>query len=393
MNQMKHLFLLDPDIIFLNHGSFGACPMPVFETYQNWQRQIEREPVEFLGRLSTQLLAESRQRLATYLGVKSDEVVYFTNPTTAINMVARNLFKLKNPLLHPGDEILATNHEYGAMDRTWHYLCKQSGVRYIQQAIPLPLINTNDLIEFFWSGVNHRTRVIFISHITSPTALRFPVREICRRARQAGILTIIDGAHAPGHIPLDLKEMNVDFYGAACHKWLCAPKGSGFLYAHKNVQYLLDPLVVSWGYESEKPSGSQFIDYHEWQGTRDLAAFLSVPAAIDFQAENDWETVRKNCHRLAIETRNRIDQLTGLQPISLDHWVNQMVSVRLPDHLKLDMFKEDLYNLFHIEVPTILWNSKSFIRVSFQAYNTQDDADSLVEAISYLLKKYNYSGE
>jgi len=385
MDNLKNLFLLDPNIIYLNHGSFGACPKPIFEIYQNWQRQLEREPVEFLGRRSTQLLADSRQRLAQYLRVNSDDVVYFTNPTTAINMVAHNLFKFNNPLIGPGDEILTTNHEYGAMDRTWRYLCKQSGARYVQKAIPLPLEDEEGFIKTFWSGVNQRTRVIFMSHVTSPTALRFPVAEICRRARRAGILTIIDGAHAPGQIPLDLSTIDADFYSGACHKWLCAPKGAAFLYAHKDVQSWLDPLVVSWGYESEKPSASQYIDYHEWQGTRDLAAFLSVPSAIDFIEQYDWESIRFRSHQLAIETRNRINQVTGLTPISSDDWFNQMVSIRLPDQLDLELFKENLFRLFHIEVPTILWNRECLLRVSFQAYNTQEDADALVEAIRFLL--------
>jgi len=385
MENLKNLFLLDPNVIYLNHGSFGACPEPVFKVYQNWQRQLEHEPVEFLGRRAPQLLADSRQRLAQFLGITADKVVYFTNPTTAINVVAHNLFKFRNPLLHPGDEILTTNHEYGAMDRTWRYLCKQSGARYIQKAISLPLEDEERFIETFWSGVNQRTRVIFMSHITSPTALRLPIVEICRRARQAGILTIIDGAHAPGQIPLNLSIIDADFYAGACHKWLCAPKGAAFLYTRKDVQSWLDPLIVSWGYESEKPSASQYIDYHEWQGTRDIAAFLSVPSAIDFIEQHNWESVRFRCHQLAIETRNRIDQVTGLQPISSDDWLNQMVSIRLSDKIELDSFKESLFHFFHIEVPTILWNRECFLRVSFQAYNTQEDADSLLEAIRFLL--------
>lgn len=377
---LKSRFLLDPDVIFLNHGSFGACPKPVFEAYQKWQRELERQPVEFLNRRAIGLLAEARARLAAYLGVTTDEVVYFPNPTTALNMVARSLD------LNPGDEILTTDHEYGAMDRTWRFVCRKTGARYVQRPIPLPVTSHADFVETFWAGVTERTRVIFISHITSPTALAFPVQEICHRARQAGLLSIVDGAHAPGQIPLNLATLGADVYAAACHKWLCAPKGSAFLYVRPEVQGMLEPLVVSWGWESERPSDSQFVDHHEWQGTRDLAAFLSVPAAIEFQAQHDWEVVRQHCQTLVQETRWRLNTLTGLDSICPNDqgWFIQMVAIRLPDG-DLERIQRRLYNEFRIEVPVLRWNEEPLLRISFQAYNSQADADALVEALAQLL--------
>lgn len=173
----KEQFLLDPDIHFLNHGSYGACPRPVFEEYQRWQRELERQPVEFLGRRITGLMAEARAALAAYLGVDADEVVYFANPTTAVNMVARSL------RLGPGDEVLATDHEYGSLDRTWRFLSQQSGFEYVRRPMPLPTTTAGDFVERFWAGVTPRTRAIYISHITSATALKFPVEAICARAR------------------------------------------------------------------------------------------------------------------------------------------------------------------------------------------------------------------
>jgi isopenicillin-N epimerase len=210
---MKELFLLDPEITYLNHGSFGACPRPVFEAYQKWQQKLEREPVDFLVRQADDLLAEARMALAAYIGCDADEVVYTSNPTTAANFVAHSL------KLAPGVEILTTDHEYGAMDRTWHFICKNTGATYRQQPIPLPVSTQKDFVESFWSAVSPQTKIIFLSHITSPTALIFPVKEICQRARQAGILTIIDGAHAPGQIPLVMDEIGADFYTGACHNW------------------------------------------------------------------------------------------------------------------------------------------------------------------------------
>lgn len=382
---LKPLFLLDPDVVFLNHGSFGACPRPVFETYQRWQLELERQPVEFLGRRATALLADARAQLAAYLGAAADELVFFPNPTTAANMVFRSL------QLGPGDEVLATDHEYGAMDRTWRFVARQAGFQHIRRPVPLPVTTPAALVEHFWEGVTERTRVIFLSHITSPTALIFPVAEICRRARAAGILTIVDGAHAPGQIPLNLHELDVDVYLGAAHKWLCAPKGSAFLYARPEVQPWLRPLVVSFGYESEEPSGSQFVDYHEWQGTRDIAAFLATPAAIQFQAEHDWDAVRAECHALLRQARRRINEMTGLEPICPDspEWFGQMATVRLPlkdtSRPGIRAFHARLYADYHVEVPVLAWNNQPMIRIAVQGYNTQADIDALVSALERAL--------
>jgi isopenicillin-N epimerase len=379
---LSPMFLLDPEITFLNHGSFGACPGPVFEVYQKWQRRLEAKPVEFLDRQMSAQMAESRARLAAFLNCPPDNLVYFPNPTTAINMVARNL------ILQPGDEILTTDHEYGALDRTWRYVCDKMGASYVQQAIPLPLTTPEDFVESFWAGVTPRTRVIFISHITSPTALIFPVTEICHRAREAGILCIVDGAHAPGQIPLDLKHMDADIYVGACHKWLMAPKGAAFLFARPEVQGWLDPLVVSWGFHPEPGFGSglRFVDYHEWQGTRDLAAFLSVPSAIDFQEEYAWEQVRERCYQMARAARKHILDITALPAICPDDlgWFRQMFAVQLPELDEREL-KRRLYDDYCIEVPLLRWGDRPYLRVSIQGYNTQADIDVLLDALRKLI--------
>ena len=378
---MKENFLLDPDDIFLNHGSFGACPRPVFDVYQHWQRELERQPVAFLGRRITGLLAEARGALAGFLGCSPDNVVYFPNPTTAINMVVRNLD------LMPGDEVLTTNHEYGAMDRTWRFICQVSGAKYVQRPVPLPLADPENFVQDFWAGVTPRTRVIFLSHISSPTALIFPVGAICRRAREAGILTIVDGAHAPGQVPLNLEVIGADLYTGACHKWMLSPKGASFLFARPEIQSWLEPLVVSWGYDSDPGfgSGRQFIDYHEWQGTRDLAAYLAVPAAIDFMAEHDWGQVRADCHTLAVNARARINEVTGLAAICGEGQFGQMFAARLPGEIPADL-KEQLYQDYRIEVPLTQWNGQNYIRVSIQAYNMGGDVNRLLEALEVLLE-------
>jgi isopenicillin-N epimerase len=229
---------------------------------------------------------------------------------------------------------------------------QERGFRYINHHIRIPLTTEENFIQDLWGSVSPRTRVIFISHITSPTALIFPVQEIIRRARKAGILTIIDGAHAPGQIALQLDSLGADFYCGNLHKWLCAPKGAGFLYARRESQALLKPLVISWGYESETPGYSQFVDHNEWWGTRDMAAFLSVPAAIEFQEKHDWDKVRDACHEFARDALKRICELTGLPPLhaEADRWFRQMVAAPLPVNTDIAVLKTRLYDEHHIEV-------------------------------------------
>lgn len=374
--EMRTLFLLDPEVAFLNHGSFGACPAPVFAAYQNWQRELERQPVEFLGRRAAPLLAEARAQLAAYVGAAANDVVFFPNPTTAMNMVVRSL------QLQRGDEILTTDHEYGALDRTWRFVCAQNGAHYINRPVALPVGSHAACVDDFFGGVTARTRVIFISHISSPTALVFPVAEICRRARERGILTIVDGAHAPGHVALNLEQLGADIYTGACHKWMCAPKGAAFLYARPAMQAQLDPLVVSWGYAAEQPGVSQYIDYHELQGTRDLAAFLTVPDAIRFQQTHNWAAVSAECRKLAHKTLAQINALTGLAPLCADsvQWLGQMVAARLPA-VDIKRLQARLYGRHKVEVPLVAWNSQAFIRVSVQAYNTAGDIERLLQAL------------
>ena len=376
----KELYLLDPDVVFLNHGSFGATPRPVFEKYQWWQRELERQPVEFLGRRFAELMREARAALALHVHTDADNLVYVSNVTTGLNSVARSL------PLKPGDEVLTTDHEYGALDRTWQFLCHKTGAVYTVQRIPVPVTTAEDFIERFWSGVTPRTRVVFLSHITSPTALTFPIEEICRRARSAGIISVIDGAHALGQIPLDLEEISADFYSSNLHKWLSCPKGSGFLYACPKMQNMVEPLVVSWGYQSEKPSASRFIDEQEWTGTRDISAYLSVPAAIGFQVEHNWDDVRLRCHALARYAREQITALTGLAPLSPDSaaWYMQMVTVPLPS-CDAAQLKARLYDEFRIEVPIVVWHDRPHLRVSIQAYNSREDVERLIAALTNLL--------
>lgn len=379
---MKPLFLLDPDVVFLNHGSFGACPVPVFEAYQAWQRRLERQPVQFLGVEFNDHMKAARTVLATYLKASAEDLVYIPNATFAVNAVARSLN------LKPGDEILATDHEYGACDKAWEFICSKSGASYKRQPVSIPA-TPEEMLAQIWSGVTERTRLIFTSHITSPTAQDMPVAELCALARQAGILTLIDGAHAPGQIPLNLEALGADFYTGNCHKWMLSPKGAGFLYARKDAQPILEPLVVSWGWQSDEhfTTGSTFVDCFQWRGTDDPSACLAVPAAIDFMREHNWESVQGKCHTLLSQALERITALTGFPQVYLeDAGIHQMGVVQLPQQQNLRAFKQRLYDEHRIEIPCIEWGGRHWLRISVQGYNSQENIDCLVIALDRLLR-------
>jgi isopenicillin-N epimerase len=382
MPSLKEYFLLDPDVVFLNHGSFGAAPRPVMEAYQHWQMRLERQPVLFLGRELDGLLRESRVVLGEYLNADADDLVYIPNATHGVNIIAHSL------QLKPNDEILTSDHEYGACDYTWDFICSKTGAKYVHQPIPLPVHSEEEIVEQFWSGVTLRTKIIYLSHITSSTALRLPVEEICRHAREAGILTVIDAAHSPGQIAVDLQAFNADIIFGNCHKWLLNVKGSAFLYVRHELQDLIEPLIVSWGYNPtpETTTGSRFIDLLQWTGTKDPTAALTVPTAIQFMKDHDWDNVRCQCHALLRQAIGRICDLTKLPPLyPLDSdFYSQMGIAPLPSS-DLTILKNRLYNEYKIEVPLTEWRNKQFIRISVQGYNTQEDIDALLRALEEVL--------
>lgn len=382
MLSLKEYFLLNPDIVFLNHGSFGATPKPVFEAYQNWQLRLERQPVLLLGRELDGLLKDSRRLLGEYLNADADDLVYIPNATHGANIIAHSLD------LKPGDEILTTDHEYGACDYTWDFTCGKTGAKYIHQSIPLPVHSEDEIVDRIWQGVTPRTKAIYLSHITSPTALRLPVEQICRRARQAGILSIVDAAHSPGQIPVDLQTLDADMAFGNCHKWMLNAKGSAFLYVQRESQHLIKPLIVSWGYNlaPETTTGSRYIDLLQWTGTKDPSAALTVPTAIQFMQEHYWNEVRHECHGLLRQAIERICDLTNMLPLyPLDSdFYSQMGIAPLPSS-DLAVLKSRLYDEYKIEVPLIQWQDRQFVRISVQGYNTQEDIDALVNALQALL--------
>jgi isopenicillin-N epimerase len=356
---VRDLFLLDPDVVFLNHGSYGACPRPVFEGYQAWQRELEREPVEFISRRLPGLLEHAREELGAFVGAGADDLTFVQNATTGVNMAARALD------LKPGDEVLATSLEYGACDLAWEWVCERAGARYVRA----------DVDQLF-EHQSERTRAVFLSHITSETALLLPVEEIIARARAAGLATIVDGAHAVAQVDLDLSALGVDFYAGNCHKWLCAPKGAGFLYVRPEWQERVDGTIVSWGYEEPVT----FISRTERQGTRDSAAYLAVPDAIAFQRAHD---VRERCVALAREARRELCALLGTEPLAPDDQVLQMASVWLPG--PQPELSQRLFDEHRIEIPTMRHGRDDLLRISIAPYTERADVERLLEALPRVL--------
>jgi isopenicillin-N epimerase len=360
---MREGFLLDPDVVHLNHGSFGACPVPVFEEYQRLQRELEAGPTDFFTRQVARWfwgeaerpgrMAEARAALAAFLGARAEDLVFVPNATSGLNAVIRSL------RLGPEDEVLTTAHEYGAVTRTWEFVGAT-----IVACEP----------ERILSQIGTRTRAVSVTHITSPTARLLPVAEICAAAREAGALAIVDGAHAPGHVSLHLEALAADVYAGNCHKWLCAPKGAGFLWARPEHQGWIEPLVVSWGYRE----GADFAERHGWAGTRDPAAYLTVPKAIEVHATFDSARQRA----VADEAERRLEGL-GL-PRLPGVPAPFMRAFELPQG-DADALWRRLYEEYRVEAPVYEWESRRCLRVSIGPYNDENDVDRLVVALRELL--------
>ena len=379
-------FLLDPAVTFLNHGSFGACPRPVFAAYQNWQLRLERQPVAFLDPLRgySAWMREAREALATELGADPADLVGVMNATMGLNIVAQSL------PLQPGDEILTTDHEYGALEKTWAYVARRTGAVIRTATVPLPLTRAEDFHAAILAAITDRTRVLFLSHITSATALVFPIEGLIAEARARGIWTVIDGAHVPGHIPLTLDALGADFYAGNCHKWLMAPKGAAFLYVRREWQAQMNPLVIShaWNPDPAAPGAfgnSTFVDALEMQGTRDPAAWLSVPDAIRFRHAHDWADVAARCRDMAQDTAVRVARRTGLPALSSPAFcAPQMVAMPIPS-CDPRAFQAQLMAEYGIEIPVFTWQDHHIARLSVQGYNTQSQLDLLVLALTHLL--------
>ncbi len=380
---MRPHFQLNPEITFLNFGSFGATPIELTTEYRRWQDLLEFEPVQFMTVHGPEQLRRSREALGSYVGCDAEDLVFVTNPSYAMNIISKSI------RLEKGDEILTTDLEYGAMDKTWNYYASQNGFVYKRQPIRLPILSEDDFIEQFWKGLTPKTKVIFLGQITSSTALIFPIAKICARAKELGLLTIVDGAHVPGQIDLDLKTLQADIYSGACHKWMMTPKGCSFLYVKKELQDQFDPLLISWGYGNEKFVLSRFLDYHQQQGTRDFSAFLTVPKAIEFMEKHNWKEVAAECRKLAQSNYARFCELLNTEPLAPvnDTFIGQMCSMQIQT-TEPERLKQQLYRDHRIEIPVMVHGDRVFIRYSINAFNDAEDLDRLYDVLKKLKPEF-----
>ena len=377
----RELWRLRPGVSYLNHGSFGPSPLAVQERREHWSRELESEPMDFFLRILEPQLAKVRQRLAGFVGCASDDLIFVDNATTGMNIVAASW------PLSAGDEVLLNDHEYGAVRRIWERACRRAGATLVVANLPAQVESEQHLLAAMFAAATANTRMIVVSHITSPTAIIMPVREICREASRRGIAVCVDGPHAPGMIDIDLARLGCDFYTASCHKWLCAPFGSGFLYSLPWHQQRLEPVVKSWG---RPPAGeaASWRDEFTWLGTRDYAAWLTIDTAIDFVESLPLGAFRAATHLLAKRFRDAVTKQTGLPPLTPDasSWYGSMVAVPLPAgdaaHLQDRLWREH-----HIELPIVDLDGRRLARISCHAYNTEEEVDRAVGCLMAELKQ------
>lgn len=382
MNACDYSWLWDlrQGVTYLNHGSFGAVPTPVQLTQSKWQRACAAEPMDFFCRSLEPAWFRARTRLARWLGTNDTNLAFCENATAAMNELA-GWFPLA-----AGDEVLLTDHEYGAVKRIWQRACTQVGATCRMVALPLPFDEPSRIVAAIKDACTPNTKLLVVSHITSPTTIILPVRAICAAMRQRQIATCVDGPHAILQQRVRLDHLDCDFYAASCHKWLCAPVGSGFIYVHPNWHGQVEPLRLSWG-RLAPAQPEHWSDELLWTGTRDYSAYLSIPAAIRLFKALDHSRIDARNHGLAKYARERLLQLAGTEPLTPDSrkWYGWMVGVWLPpgDHSKL---QSQLWERFRIEVPIVYFANRWLVRVSCHLYNTEDDIERLVAALKVELR-------
>lgn len=377
---LRKEYVVEPGTIYLNNGSFGPPPRPVVEAQQAYRDELNANPMRFFVRRWDERFDAAADGVGRFVGTSGRNLAFLPNATAAMNVVAQSV------LLQPGDEVLLNDHEYGAVLRTWRRRCEQDGSRVVTATLPQPIVSREAVVEAIFAAVSPRTRMIVVSHVTSPTAVVLPVEEICRKAAASGIAVCIDGPHALAMRDVRLDDLGCDFYCCSGHKWLSAPFGSGFLYVHPRRQADIRPLLTSWGKRTPDEVPPHWTDEFRWSGTSDPTAFLVMPAAIEFLEQVGLEAFRRHTHAMAREARRRIEALTGLPaPVPDDiAWFGSMITLPLPNgdgpRLQAKMCER-----FGIEVPIVIWNGQRYVRPSFHLYNTPDDLERLVAALQLLL--------
>jgi isopenicillin-N epimerase len=378
-SQLRGLWSIDPEVSYLNHGSFGPSPREVSAERQKWSELLERQPMDFYVRRLAGLLDEASTAVGRFVGADGKDLAFVDNATAGMNVIAHSIS------LDPGDEVVLTDHEYGAVRRLWEQKARAVGARVVTARLPLPVESSDSIVDAIFSVAGPRTRLLVVSHVTSPSALVLPVEAICRRAERDGIPVAVDGPHAVAMLPLEIEQLGCDYYTASCHKWLCAPFGSGFLYVRRRSQSNVRPAVVSWGVMPDQPTGDWRSELG-WIGTRDPAPFLATPSAIRFLERLGLEEFRTRTHELASYARRRLLDVSGQPPICPDssEWYGSMVAVPLPPGPAKPL-QHALWDEHQIEIPVNEFAEMRLIRVSCHWYTTYGEIDRMVEAVRGLL--------
>ena len=377
---LRSQWMIRDDIAFLNHGSFGALPRVVFEKQNDWRRRIEAEPIELIGRRGEALVEEAKVPVGQTFGMTPANFGFVTNATEGVNAVLRSL------KLSEGDELLTTDHVYGAVRTTMKQVARQASAVCREVEIPLPAMSAGEIVDRVTKAISPRTRLLVMDHVTSPTALVFPVQAMVDECRKRKVEVLIDGAHGPGMLPLDVERIGADYYTANLHKWVCAPRGTAFLWVSPKHQSTVHPTVISHNLDQG------FAREFAWQGTRDFSSWWTAPAAIAFMTDLGWDAVRQHNHQLATWAQQMLVSRWGVEPISpLDgSLLGSMATVRLPGKLgELDGqpavdFQQRLYSEFGLELPVVRFAGRTHIRVSCQVYNVVAEYEKLAAVIEKL---------
>jgi isopenicillin-N epimerase len=369
---IRSQWLLEENCVFLNHGSFGATPKVVLDAQTQWRQRLEQQPVRFMSQVLPDALRNAAAELAAFVGAKGEDIVFVENATAGINAVVRSLS------FSPGDRIVTTNHVYGAVRKTLEFVCQRTGANLIEAQVPFPVSNVAEITAAIAPHLNPKVKLLAIDHITSPTALIFPVAEIIRLAKEQQIPVLVDGAHAPGMIPLKIESLNADWYVGNCHKWLFAPKGCGFLWTTPQRQQETHPTVISHGL------GAGYLDEFDWTGTRDFSAWLAVTEAIAFARQLGVTQIYNHNHNLAVWAGQLLAHAWGEHITTPPSAVGAMIAIQIP--AKKNKYSDrELHNYlweFHqIEVPIIPFANRLWVRISAQVYNEPSEYRLLAEAL------------
>ncbi|HIG86105.1 MAG TPA: aminotransferase class V-fold PLP-dependent enzyme [Planctomycetes bacterium] len=378
-------WILDPEVHFLNHGSYGACPSAVLDEQRSWRDRIERQPVAFFGLELRNHLDEAREKLASFLGCDGSGLVFVPNVTTGVNAVLRSLE------FGPGDEILITNHGYNACNNAAQFVCDRSGATIVRASLPFPCRGPDEAFEAILAAATDNTRLALVDHITSPTGMLLPIARIVQALQGRGIDVMVDGAHAPGQVPLDLDALGAAYYAGNCHKWLCTPKGSGLLHVRSDRRDRVRPTTISHGANTARSGHTRLQDEFDWPGTIDPTPWLCVPFAIEFLGgllPGGWDEIRAQNHRLALAARTRLSEALGVEPPLPTEMIANMTAFPLPaaeddaprGAFSCDPLQARLIETHRVEIPISSWPAppERVLRVSAQLYNDEQDLEALI---------------